>query len=143
MIFHQEPMAFGHRVLEIFYRLIFKFSNDTAARTDKMVMVLALGNVIVSGLAVSEMYLVGNPRLREKLQRTAYGGITDARMPGPHFSVQFLDACVPVRRKEGIENNVSLSRGLEPLRDNEIMKDLLLFPLHCRLSIENDFHYTQ
>jgi hypothetical protein len=116
-------MTIGNTGLQFFNRFIFKLRNRTAAGTDEMVVMLAFGDMFISGLSVSETHLMGNPRLGKKLQSPAHRGITDARVPGPQFPVQFLHTHVPLRGKEKIKDDIPLSRGFQALPDNELPED--------------------
>jgi hypothetical protein len=65
---------------------------------------------------------MGDPRLGKELEGTVDRGIADARMLGPELQVEILDAHMALGREKGLEDNVPLTRGLEPLPGDEIMK---------------------
>jgi hypothetical protein len=136
-------VTFCDGLLQMLDHFIFKFGNRTAAGADQMVVMFALHEVLIAGLPVPKMDLMGNSRLGKKLQSPAHRRITDARMPGSEFPIQFLHAHVPLGGKEKIENDVALSRRPQPLPRDELPEGFLLYvPFHISLLIENDNQYT-
>src|ERR1700674_4909068 len=102
----QKPEAVGNLSLKLLDGLILEFRDGAAVRTDQAIVVLPFIHMLVPGLAVAELYFIGDPCLGKELEGTVDRGIADARMPGPKLQVELLDAHVALGREKGLEDDV-------------------------------------
>jgi hypothetical protein len=106
--FNSEAMLACHLILELFDSAILELDDFTAGHTDQMVMMSILAARLVTGLAVTEMTLLGDAALGKQFQSSMNGGITNTREFTPQAQVQILGRQVCSGAQEFFQDKLPL-----------------------------------
>lgn len=106
-------MGSRHRILKSLDPVFDKLDDGATASADQVIVVEIAD--LVTRLAVSEMAGDSHTTGDQELDRAVDRGLADARVALPGDGEELLDRDVSARGEKGIDDDVPLSRCLEPV----------------------------
>ena len=125
MAAQQEVVFAGQLVLDLLDARIIDLNDFAAGDADHMVVVTVRRRQLVTGDAVAEMDLRGEPGFAKQLERPVDRGLADARILLLHALVELFQRMVAGKAKEDLGDDAPLRRGVHPLAADELLEGVV------------------
>ena len=119
-----EPVTLRKYGLKLFDLLVFELDDEAAFGADEVIVMFVLVCDLVARDSISEMTLIGEAGIFEKLQRSVHRCVAHLRFNFPNQGEEILDAEMRIRVEEDIRHGpplrgrsetVLVHVGIEPL----------------------------
>lgn len=119
-----EALAFGQFFLDFFDAVVAEFHRLAALLADEVIMVSVGPGGLVTGHAVAEMQLAGQPGLAEQLEGPVHGSLAYGRIPAEDLLIDFLQGMVPGEVEKNLRDGLALRGHVQSPRGHEAQKSV-------------------